>query len=304
MTVKPKSDRPGHWLAALVGGRLGMLERVLHGLERHGLAPRRVHKLRVSSRRLRNALQLAQLWSGGGRFRKLSRKLGRFAAEFGALRDLDVQAQFLSGAAARMEPGLQPACRRLRRRYGEERQRLAAALSGRLSAGHELADKIRKAATDLERAGGRAAVADAWRALLAASVRELQAAYQAVADSAHAVPDDDAALHRWRIAAKKLRYRLEALDSLYGGGLGAWIARLTELQDALGEAHDAALFRETFRPLAAAEEAAVGGGAGGLRTFRGGVRRVLALNQARHRRALRKACGPLHVLIGKLRDTL
>ena len=281
-------DHPGRWLGALLSGRLGVLEGVLRGLERHGLAPRRVHKLRVAARRLRNALQLARMWRGGGRFGKLSKKLGRFATEFGALRDLDVQAEFLTRAADRLEPGMQPALHRLRRRYADERRRLAETLSGRLSAGDKLAGKIRKTAAKLKTAGAGAAAADTWRTRLADPVRTLTDACQAAADSARAAPNDDA-LHRWRIAAKKLRYRLEALDSLYGGGLGVWIERLTHLQDALGEAHDAAVFQETFRMIAAAIEAEGGGKNAGRHPFRACVRRVLTLNQARKRRARRQA---------------
>ena len=199
-----------------------------------------------------------------------------------------MQAEFLGRAAERLEPGMKPALRRFRRRYAEERQRLAETLSGRLSAGRKLASKIRKMAAKLETAGAGAAAADAWRARLADPVRALTDACQAAADSARAAPDDTA-LHRWRIAAKKLRYRLEALDALYGGGPGAWIEQLTQLQDALGEAHDAAVFRETFRRIATAMEAECGGGNAGRRQFRASVRRVLTLNQARKRRALRQA---------------
>jgi CHAD domain-containing protein len=288
VTSNQKLDHPGRWLGALMNARLGVLEGVLRGLERHGLAPRRVHKLRVAARRLRNALQLARVWRGGGRLGRLSKKLGRFATEFGALRDLDVQAEFLGRATDRLEPGMQPPLRRLRRRYADERRRLAKTLSGRLAAGGKLAGKIRKAAAKLETTDAGTATTDAWRARLAGPVHALTDACQAAANSARAAPDD-AALHRWRIAAKKLRYRLEALDSLYGGGLGVWIERLTQLQDALGEAHDAAVFQETFRTIAAAMEAEGGGGTAGRHQFQAAVRRVLTLNQARKRRALRQA---------------
>ncbi len=302
MTTKPNQDHPRRWLTALLSRRLGALERVLSSMDRHGLTPRQVHKLRVAARRLRNALRLAQLWNGCKPFGTLAKKLGKFTAEFGALRDLDVQAEFLGRAAKWLEPGMKPALRHLQRRYAKARRRLAETLSGRLCAGHKLADKIHRAAAGLDTVG-KNATADNWRTRLADAVHELQTAYQAAAKSALAAPDD-AALHNWRIAAKKLRYRLEALEALYGGGLGAWIERLTELQNALGEAHDAAVFRETFRTIAAEAETTGGGGTGGLRNFQACARRVLALNQARKRREIRKACGRLHVSIGQLRDTL
>ncbi len=288
MKASQKQEVYRHWLASLLDERAKVFDRVRRGMERHGLAVKRVHKLRVASRRMRNALRLAQLWGGRGKFRKLSRALGRFAAGFGALRDLDVQMAFLDRVAARAAPDLAPAFRRLRRHFLKQRRRLAEALDGEPARGRRLAARIRKLAGALEKAGAEGGGPGPER--LADSALELQAACQQAADAALANPED-AALHGWRVAVKKLRYRLEALSSMPGQAVpdGVTIGQLTELQDALGEAHDAAVFREAFRTAAAELRRRAREKGCGVRMLAACTRRTLAANGVRKRRAIRRA---------------
>ncbi len=60
--------------------------------------------------------------------------------------------------------------------------------------------------------------------------------------------------HAMRIAAKHLRYTLEAFDELYGGGLKETIKSLKQLQDILGEMHDCDVWSELLPQFLLEEE--------------------------------------------------
>ena len=55
---------------------------------------------------------------------------------------------------------------------------------------------------------------------------------------------DPTLIHEMRIAAKKLRYTLEAFDDALGRGSTTLIDQVTALQDAAGEMHDAVVARD------------------------------------------------------------
>ncbi|MFA5204297.1 MAG: CHAD domain-containing protein [Lentisphaeria bacterium] len=283
-----RADTPGHRLAVLVRGRLHVLRRELRILTvGAGADAETVHRLRVAARRLRNALALARLWSGRRRFRRLSRRLGRISRAFGALRDLDVQAQFIDRLARREERCLRPVFRRLARRLRGRRRRRASGLAGLLPAAQSLCRQIGAAADRLAAAGPGPAAGKVWQNMLARSVRRRWETYRVAADIAMTAPDAGA-LHRWRIATKKLRYRLEALTP--AGAVARFapqIARLAELQGHLGDVHDAAVFAAMLAPLAREEAAA--SRRRPLPWLKLGGRRALARNAARRRRALHAA---------------
>jgi len=288
-----RADTPGHRLAVLVRGRLHVLRRELRSLAAGaGADAETVHRLRVAVRRLRNALSLARLWSEKRRFRRLSRRLGRISRAFGALRDLDVQAPFIDRLARREERCLRPVFRRLARRLRGRRRCLVSGLAGLLPVAQSLCRQIGAATDRLVVAGPGRAAGKAWQKVLARSVRRRWEAYRVAAVVAMTAPDD-AALHRWRIATKKLRYRLEALTPAGAAARFAPpIARLADLQGQLGDVHDAAVFAAMLTPLAR-EEAAASRRQCGRRTplpwLKLAVSRALAHNALRHQCALQAA---------------
>ena len=250
----------------------------LHGMERHGVKPERIHKLRTSSRRLRNLLQLAELWSGDVRFHKLSKKVGRMAAAFGPVRDIDVLLRFLDKTGTRLDPALRPVFLGFRHRFLHRRQVLDRQLPSLALSGHHLAKIIRNRASALAETTHDP---ESWRQLLANSLLELKQNYHQASTAALA-KRDDAVLHGWRIAAKKLRYRLETLGEAELAG------RLAALQDALGEAHDAAVFRHAWCQIVTEEES--GNGCTGQRQLSCACARIIRIrNQDRKRRAVRRA---------------
>ncbi|MDB5028100.1 MAG: domain containing protein, partial [Candidatus Eremiobacteraeota bacterium] len=67
-------------------------------------------------------------------------------------------------------------------------------------------------------------------------------------------PPSDRDLHAIRIAAKRVRYALEAVVPVAGRPARVFARRVEQLQTVLGEQHDAAVARDRLRTLAAGEE--------------------------------------------------
>jgi CHAD domain-containing protein len=91
----------------------------------------------------------------------------------------------------------------------------------------------------------------AGRGLRKVARRALRKAHRKVLDDARQLSRDDAVQrHRIRIAAKRLRYAVDALAGLYPGRRVKPLARaLGKLQAALGDANDAAVAWRLIAPL-------------------------------------------------------
>jgi len=85
-------------------------------------------------------------------------------------------------------------------------------------------------------------------------------------------------LHALRIDCKHLRYAAEFVRLCYPKRLGSWIDRVTRVQDALGEIHDADVRVESLEAIAAAN--------GHDGRFAEGVRRFIAFEQERRNQFL------------------
>ncbi len=203
-----------------------------------------VHRMRVGSRRLRAALGLyedllgkpARLW------RRASRAVTR---ALGAARDLDVQLEQIEALRAahagdRARAGLERLALRLRQARGRAQAGVRQALddleTSRLldEAAHAL-QQLRVRA-ELQGAVEPAASPYALRRARQACgplVEELLAFEPYVHDPAAVEP-----LHRMRIAAKRLRYTLEAFVPVFGDGLDAHVGAVKKAQSLLGELHD------------------------------------------------------------------
>jgi CHAD domain-containing protein len=178
------------------------------------LDARVVHDLRVACRRLRAAVKLF----GKKKLRRLDGRIEHLQDALGELRDLQLQANWLSGHGADV--------RRIGRRLAkaEAHVRSAIALWTRRSEPLLL--------RDLTRVRGRGSLGGPrMRKRLDKRVGQLEKTL------AKNDPLDPVAAHRIRVAAKKLRYDAELLRDAFQ--VSGAIEMLSELQSALGDLHDA-----------------------------------------------------------------
>ncbi|OJU55949.1 MAG: hypothetical protein BGO00_00165 [Alphaproteobacteria bacterium 62-8] len=203
-----------------------------------------VHQMRVGLRRMNVALAMLKMMPGSPGVKRLRKRTRALAAGLGQARDLDV---FVDEILAGMPADDAAALETLR----VETDRL-----------HRDAWAVAKMAVE-DRA------LDAFLDEIAALAEELSAPGQAKDRKAlsQAAPDaldrllsrarkrgrhigngDDRALHRLRIALKKLRYAVEFFESLYPHKSGRrYLKRLKAMQDLLGRVNDAAAARATLK---------------------------------------------------------
>jgi CHAD domain-containing protein len=217
-------------------------ERLAVALERarRGGDPEAIHDLRVATRRLTAALRLWRELVPARERRRVRRGLTRIRRDAGTTRDLEVQVTWLVNYLRTQSPGsgspVASWLERLDRRLARRRLGLARAL-GR--------GRVRRLSRALHRVEARVAAAPEpapralWhaRARVAALRREATEAIRL----GLAEPEDET-LHRTRVALKKLRYALECLGRAGSDDPPLEIERLRAMQDALGEAHDRAVF--------------------------------------------------------------
>lgn len=246
-------------LAATLDEQVRRFARAIGGARRGDVAG--VHQARVASRRLREILPVAA-WAGPDdlalRARAEVRQLTRV---LGAVRELDVTRALLGDATARH--AWQPSTvARIRRRLDadrQERHRLLAAALRRESTRQMLRD-LRRVVAVLAPGGRWAAKLDRRRRkrakALAASLRDVGTLYVPVR------------LHAVRIAAKKLRYSLEADRAIRRAAVSRDIHTLEAIQEHLGQLHDLQILQERLQ--SAAREA------GANRPQLGQLRRMIA----------------------------
>lgn len=218
-----------------------------------------VHRARVACRRLRAVFSVFRGCFPGRASKKWRREIRRLGRALGAARDADVMISTLRGALKlESDPAVRPGIRRLLLRERQRRQALQAGIESALRRfqGAGLPDEMAlftRAIGRRKRAGaGAAAVADESRnrAREAGSAR-----LDALLGFAEAVrnPAEIEALHRMRIAAKRLRYALEILAPILDHDFKPAIAALKELQDRLGEIHDCDVWLELLPGFLASE---------------------------------------------------
>jgi CHAD domain-containing protein len=218
-----------------------------------------LHDLRVALRRLRSWERAYRVHLEDSFPRKLRKQLRRLAASTTAARDAEVHIAWLrelrSSLSARQRAGLDWLLEWFERR----RQ------SGYQAVRSEVAEEFARLAEDLDR---RLPV---YRRSLRVGQRTPPRPFSIVTAElarGHAAelrerlaqvekPEDEAAAHEARIAAKRLRYLLEPLRGL-APGADRVVAELKQLQDVLGELHDLAVLAAELgsaRAEAAAERA-------------------------------------------------
>jgi CHAD domain-containing protein len=233
-----------HGARALVTALFGEAEQALTRLE-SGDADEALHDFRVSLRRLRSVIRALRPQLGERVQRKHERRLREVARATTAARDAEVQLAWLrlehAHARERDIPALDWLGRRLEARRRDASGPDLRALAARF---HRLARRLsRKLAPSDEPAprGAAPSFGTLLADLLRAHAAELLEALEAVGG-----PFEVEQGHAARIAAKRLRYILEPLRGNLRADSAAAVATLKELQDLLGELHDAHVAGDTI----------------------------------------------------------
>ncbi|HPD17688.1 MAG TPA: CHAD domain-containing protein [Planctomycetota bacterium] len=222
-----------------------------------------VHELRVALRRLRAALRVFKA-AIDGLARALLGELKRLADALGHVRDADVFLAFLRRRAAEAPEEQRPFLRGLELAERRKRGRFLRTLrdtfeSAEFAAFRERFDPV---LTGRTAAGGLCALAKGEEPAAAHAPKALAKRLRSAARLGRGLARASAARqHALRIACKKLRYTAEFFAALYPHGLAAVIEPMALMQDALGDVHDADVYRErviryhTYRKAEAHEPA-------------------------------------------------
>ncbi|MFC6061873.1 CYTH and CHAD domain-containing protein [Streptomyces ochraceiscleroticus] len=222
--------------------------------------PDSVHQMRVATRRLRSALRSYATVLDRAATDPLGAELKWLAAELGIDRDAEVLTARIHEALAALPKELRPGPVRTRLRTWTQahrkgsRKHLIAVLDGERYL--TLLNSLDALITDPPRA--RAATRPADRVLPKAVERDFRRLAGHIATALAAPPghDRDLALHEARKAAKRTRYAAEAARPELGRPAKELAARMTELQELLGDHQDGVVAREALRDLAAQAHAA------------------------------------------------
>lgn len=214
-----------------------------------------VHDLRVASRRLRAAMALFEpcLPASARRWRKEVRRITR---ALGQARDLDVQIEALESAMTKhpaWAAGLKSLSATLTGRRLTAQRKVVQALARAGQSG--LYERIEGSLSPMAEAGpaqapaGKAAYRRAGKMILAL----LDDLEQYESDLAR--PQATDRHHRMRIAAKHLRYSLEAFEPMYGRSLRPAIQAARRMQSLLGDMHDCDVWESLLADQGEREEA-------------------------------------------------
>lgn len=209
-----------------------------------------MHRARVASRRLREAVPVLSTGLKSSKYKKAARTIRHLTCALGEVRELDVTLQLIDELAASDDLS-RPALQDVRLHVVAERERLRERMLTQIGAVD--IDKLnRRLSTVAE------AVSDdtsgAWRQVLASRLlsraRRLTEAIE-VAGQLY-VPGH---LHQIRIAAKKLRYGLELATDAGVSGAAALVRTLKRTQATLGRLHDLQVLQSHVAAVQAAPHA-------------------------------------------------
>jgi CHAD domain-containing protein len=232
--------------------RLGeMCERRAEALEWSD--PEGVHDMRVASRRLRSAVRDFKPYLRQRKLANVADELKRVADALGAVRDEDVAIMALEElqreAPVEMRAGIARLADERRVVRDAARATLVAAiekeklegLQAAFAAALERAMELRRPRRKRKSPADRSSLSEIGRKIIGARLEELRdlsaCLYQ---------PLEADALHRMRIAAKRLRYAMELFAACLGQGLTEQAKDVAELQTSLGELHDCDVWLESF----------------------------------------------------------
>ena len=201
------------------------------------IEPEGVHQMRVTARRLREALRTFGPVLPSAETAALAVELRWLTGLLGTVRDLDVQLERLGRAqpANGRESALDGYRRHLRKRQRAAHRALVDGLADPryLEIGRNLQSLVTAALAAAPTSTDPSITAAGAEALRRQLRRVRRAGRWAARECA---PLD---LHRLRIRAKRLRYFLEYIQPVSGPGISAGVDALSDLQDILGEHQDA-----------------------------------------------------------------
>jgi CHAD domain-containing protein len=192
-----------------------------------------LHRARVASRRLREALPVAGAAASGGAQRKVRKLARRLTRALGTVRELDVTLQILE-ERAEADDGHGSAIDRARGMVRVERERRRSDMLRRLSQINP--DKLQRRLASFT-AEVAAADNDAWRRALAARLAHRARRLQQAIARAGAIYFP-ARLHVVRIAAKQLRYTLELAAEAGLTEVRPLVSSVKRAQTTLGQLQD------------------------------------------------------------------
>jgi putative phosphoesterase len=214
-----------------------------------------MHKLRVTSRRMRAALSLFEECFPKKSSKKWMREVRNVTRSSGAARDADVQLTFLEDYSRTVEdrnalPGLAYLMTLQKARRVGMQSNVVSALDA-LDGSNILTDIATSSMTILrnllhqrnrsEFAIKTPSTYEKARDHISTRLDEVLALEQFVHDESAAAKH-----HELRIAAKRLRYTMEIFSSLYKEELKEQISLMKQLQDVLGEIHDYDVWVQEF----------------------------------------------------------
>jgi len=214
-----------------------------------------LHDFRVALRRLRSWERAFGPFIRDDVSKKLRRRLRSLAQDTGASRDLEVHLAWLReqrrSLGRRQRPGLTWLLGQLTARKEEADAVLETDVEGQFK---RLRSRLERSLASYRerlqvREGGQASAPAPFADALAPRVRDAGAILQARLEHVRSLTDEDEC-HDARIAAKRLRYLLEPIVRLIPGA-DDLVAKLKELQDVLGDLHDAQVFGTEIEEIAA-----------------------------------------------------
>ncbi|WP_106192893.1 CYTH and CHAD domain-containing protein [Umezawaea tangerina] len=258
--LEPASPGPRTGRKATAGDVvLAYLHEHAEALKHHDPAVRRdrddaVHQMRVSTRRLRSALQAYGKVVDRESTRELTDELRWLAGVLGEARDLEVLHRRFTHAVAELDPDLVlgPVQARLTRHFAPlETAALKSSVdtltSPRYFALLDAVDALLTAPPLTPLAAKKAT--DVLPKLVAKAYRRL-AGHAAEVLATRPGAERDVALHESRKAAKRLRYTTEATVPVFGKRAKAYRKRVKGVQTLLGEHQDSVVARPALRELA------------------------------------------------------
>lgn len=247
MTFQPDETAMSRFAAATLLKLLDALAGQADGVK-EAKDPECVHRMRVASRRVRNAMGLFEPVLPPRRFPKWLKRVKRVTQSLGAARDTDVQIAFLddllkglSGPEARLyKPGIETVRLRLTQHRQQLQDEVIQAVGRMESSGviPQMQQRLRGVLARARALDG-AGDSDAQALRPQACQTLLQRLEQMLAFVPYvSQPDRVAELHQMRIAAKHLRYTLEVYAPVFGQDVDPYIQRARSAQSLLGHLHD------------------------------------------------------------------
>lgn len=226
------------------------------GLRSGGQDTELIHRARVASRRLRATLPLFADCLPRKTSKSWLKQISKVTKKLGEARDSDVQIEVLEKFQAKIaEEQYQPGINRLLLRLRQQREKLQPPVLQAMDSlvDSQILDEIQDYCAPL--ADREGSVYLYTPALYRHSFNTIQQRLDTLLSFEDVVPHPEASqeLHQMRIAAKWLRYTLEAFAPLYANELKIFIDSVKEIQDLLGDLHDCDVWLE-FLPQFIQEE--------------------------------------------------